>query len=323
MRPLAIATSGGAEQGLGHVMRTASLAREALSRGIAVSFHVAGDEAVRRVAAKEVPEAALFAWDGVSDVSMGARGLVIDAPHAIDGVLAAARDADVPTTVLDRVDQIEAASWTVLPVLHAEPQADPRVRQGPDWCVIEPWNLGLVAPAFPGDRDLLLMVFGGADVGGLSLRVAEALSAAPDMGLRPVFVMGPAAPTERADELTRYGEVLRAPCRSELYGWMGRARLAVCAFGVTLYELAALGTPALVFTRNDADAAAALRLAGHGIGRVLGQMTDFDPTAFQDALEDALHGDWPAYAHAQGLRALGDGAGPKRILDLALARTEQ
>lgn len=323
MRPLAIAASGGAKQGLGHVLRSASLAREAVSRGIAVSFHIAGNEQLRRVAAAEVPEASILVWDGVSDVSAGARAVVIDAPHAIGDVLTAARDANVPTTVLDRIDQIEAASWTVLPVLHAEPQRDRRVRQGADWCVIEPLNLGLTAPAYPGERDLLLVVFGGADVGGLSLRVAEALSAAPDTGLRPVFAMGPGAPPERADELTRYGEVLRAPCRRELYGWMGRARLAVCSFGVTLYELAALGTPALVFPRSEADVAAALRLADQGIGRVLGRADEFDPAAFLDALGDALRGDWPAYTHGQGLRALGDGDGPKRILELALEGTVQ
>ncbi|MCP3984513.1 MAG: hypothetical protein GY723_08985 [bacterium] len=323
MRPLAIAAAGGAEHGLGHVLRAASLAREAVARGVAVSFHVAGDERVRETAACEVPETPIHPWDGVSDIASGARGLVIDAPHAIGELLAAAQDSDIPAMVLDRTDQIDAARWTVLPVLHAEPQTDSRVRQGADWCVIEPWNLGLRAPAYPGTRDLLLVLFGGADTDGHSLRVAEALTAGPETGLKPVFVVGPAAPAARARELAGYGEVLHAPSRHELYGWMGRARLGICAFGVSLYELAALGTPALFFTRSEEDVDAALRLAMHGIGRFLGNAADFDAAAVLDALDDALRGEWLAYTHARGLRALGDGGGSKRILELALTGTTQ
>lgn len=319
MKPLAIATSGGARQGLGHVYRATSLVREAVSQGIPVSFHIAGDECVRAAAAHEAPEATILSWDGVSSVAAGTCALVVDAPHEIGGLLTSAREANVPAMVLDRTDQIEAARWTVLPVLHAKPQQDPRLRQGADWCVVEPWNLGLAAPSYPGDRDVLLVLFGGADAGHHSLQVAEALSSAPDSGLRPVFVVGPAAPPERARELARHGEVLCAPPRRELFGWMGRSRLAICAFGVSLYELASLGTPALFFSRGEEDAAAALRLASHGIGRFLGEANNLDAHALLDALENALHGDWPAHTHAAGLRALGDGAGPKRILELALS----
>ncbi len=318
MKRLVIATAGGAELGVGHVMRAASLAREAVSHGIGTVMHVAGEESVRRAAAREIPEVPIEPWDGVSHVAANARGLLIDAPHPIAPVVDAARAAGVPTTVLDRLDTLETASWTVLPVLHAEPRAHPRLRHGADWCVLEPRRLGLPVPSFPGERDLLLVAFGGADAGGWTRQVAEALPAPPPSGLRPVFAVGPAAPPERADELAPYGEVLRAPSRRELFAWMGRARLAVCGFGVTLYELAALGTPALVFARDDADATAALRLSERGIGRLVGPAGGFDADAFRDALVDALHDDWPERTHRQGLQALGDGAGAGRILELTL-----
>ena len=97
MRPLAIAASGGAEQGLGHVLRAASLAREALSRGIAVSFHIAGDDGVRCLAAKEAPEASLLAWDGVSDVSMTAPGEL-----SLLRILRLARSASSPISADNR-----------------------------------------------------------------------------------------------------------------------------------------------------------------------------------------------------------------------------
>ncbi len=321
MSSVALLGMGGPEVGLGHVMRLASLAREAHRLGIEAALWIAGDDSARAATRRELPDIAVHRWDPVAPPPR-ADALILDAPGAHRGAVDASAAAGIPCLVLDRLDLVDAATWTVLPVLHAPPSGHPRVRQGPDWCVVEPRIRRLAPSPFPGERDRLLVVLGGADPEALTLHVAEALAAGRAEGARPLYVVGPAAPAGRTHALTRLGvcpeDLLQAPTRAELYEAMGRARLAICAFGLTLYELAALGTPALVFARSPEDARALERLEALGLGRSLGLCADFDPAVLRREIERALRLDVGQRDHERGLCALGDGQGPRRILELAL-----
>lgn len=307
---------GGKTIGLGHVLRAVSLAREARRMGLSPTLWVAGDrEAVIR-ASREAPEVTVRPLGPTDDPCATARALILDSPSDLTPWLDAADARGLPSLVLDRLDAVDRATWTVLPVLHAEPTAHPRVRQGADWCVVEPLHRGLSAPPYPGQRDRLLVVLGGADAGGLTACVARALPDLRRSGLEPLLVVGPAAASSSLATCRELGKVLHAPSRRRLLRTMATARLAVCGFGLSLYELAALGTPALTYTRGPGDAAAAERLAALGIGRPMGDVRDFDSQALARNVLELLDSDRAVRMHELGRQALGDGKAVRRILEL-------
>ncbi len=318
-----IGAEGGQSRGLGHVMRATSLALEALRLGLEPTLWVWGDDDTRAAAGREAPGVVVRSGEDLPAELDQAGALLLDGPGKFDDLLLRASELDLPSVVLDRMDLVEAATWTILPVLHAEPSSDRRVRQGPAWCVVEPWLRGVRAPNSDSARSGLLVLLGGSDPEGLTVKIGEALAASPVDELMPTFVIGPAASPGRARALARLGftedQVLRAPDREDLYRAMAKARLAVCGFGVSLYELAALGTPALHFTRSAGDLAAADRLAAQHIGRALGHVSDFCPSSFVNELETSLTSAWTAGTEA-AQKALGDGRGARRILELALGR---
>lgn len=317
---LRFAVSGGRATGLGHVMRCATLAREARSRGLSVDFALAGDELAVRALEEALPGVAVGPWRDGEDAAEGAAALVLDAREALGPALAAATRRGVRTVVLDRVDHLDDADWTVLPILHGPALAHPRLLQGADWCIVEPAALGLGAPPHPGRRDLLLVTLGGSDPHDATRRVATALERPPAGCPRPLFVVGPAAEArrERSEALRRAGfEVVAGPARPTLFGFMARARLAIAGFGITAYELAWLGTPALHVTQRPDDGEEARRLEAAGIGRLVGDAADLEPGAVRDALERALDPRWLRRASEAGRAALADGCGTARVVDLA------
>jgi len=121
--------------------------------------------------------------------------------------------------------------------------------------------------AFP--RPTLLVAMGGSDPAGLTLRTAEAL-AKLDPVFRARFIIGPGV-TEGARVACRI--VALAPHFETVEGAGDLATeyaasdAAIAAFGVTAYELAAYGVPALYLclTEDHALSASAFEQAGMGI----------------------------------------------------------
>lgn len=328
MTTVALLATGGHESGLGHVMRAASLAREAERLGLEPCLWIDGDESARQAAAREARGIPLRAGRPSRGDLEGAAALIVDGRAKFDDELAEAADHDLRTLVLDRTDLVESATWTVLPVLHAAPPSDRRIRHGATWCIVEPLLRDLAPPPYPGARENLLVCLGGSDPEGLTLRLATALAEGLPASLAPRFVVGPAAAPGTARALAGLGygtsgecpAVLQSPSRAELYEAIASARLGLCAFGTTLYEFAALGTPALTLTRNADDERAAERLASLGIGRPAGPLARLDADRLVCDLEALATSPWPRESSARGLAALGDGRGPQRILELAMGR---
>ncbi|MAE93911.1 MAG: hypothetical protein CL910_04560 [Deltaproteobacteria bacterium] len=318
---LTLVAMGGRRSGLGHVLRSVTLAREARWMGLSPTLWIAGDREALGHAARELRGIAVRPLGPGDDPCAAARALILDGPGDLEPWLAAAEARGLPSLVLDRLDAVDRATWTVLPVLHAEPVAHPRVRQGADWCLVEPLQQGRPAPPYPGRRDRVLVVLGGADAGGLTARIASALPDLSPFGLETLLVVGPAAPEHSLAACRELGRVLHAPTRDGLLDAMGTARLAVCGFGLSLYELAALGTPALTYTRSLGDAAAAERLAALGIGRPMGDVGGFEAESLAASTLELLRGDRGARMHHQGRQALGDGKAARRVLELVWGGT--
>lgn len=321
---LVFAVSGGSEDGLGHVMRCATIALEAQRRGLRIAFALRGDALARQALEQQLPGVSILS-SPVFDIPMArTRWLILDTRDDIADVLRSARRAGTRTLVLDRVDHVENADWTVVPALHAPSLPHPRVRGGPRWCVVAPAFRALAVPPWPDGRQSLLISFGGADPLDLTTRVASALEEATDVltayRLSVDFVLGSAfRDRERIASALRLGGFrVHAPVtRRCMCALMARARVAVVGFGTTLSELAYMGVPALTLTHHEGDLPDAERLEALHISRSGGFGGAFDATRFAAGLREMLADDaWCRRASARGRALLGDGAGDARILDL-------
>ena len=119
----------------------------------------------------------------------------------------------------------------------------------------------------PSPRPTVLVAMGGSDPHGLTLRMAKAL-APLDSGLRIRFVIGAgmkdgAKVAAGLVELKKNYETVEGA--EDLTLAYASADVALCAFGVTAYELAALGIPAIYLGISpDHAASAGLCRCRHG-----------------------------------------------------------
>lgn len=198
-------------------------------------------------------------------------------------------------------------------------QASPRI--GWEWALLG-LNPNPVKKRSPGPRSTVLVAMGGSDPHGLTLRVGKALSVL-DSAYRVRFVIGtgtkdPGAVARGLVALkTNYETVEGADDLSVEYA---NADVAICAFGVTAYELAACGIPAIYIGLTQDHVLSASAFADAGLGLNLGladKVSDADIARFLQWLLNK-----PAARREmrkQGM-ALLDGQGASRVAaDLAAA----
>ena len=121
-------------------------------------------------------------------------------------------------------------------------------------------------------RPTLLVTMGGTDPLGLTLRAARALSRL-DPVFRARFVIGPSV--ENGSKIARAVAGLAPNFEtiegaSDLAVEYASSDIALCAFGVTAYELAAYGVPAIYLCLNEDHALSAGAFEQAGIGISLG-----------------------------------------------------
>ena len=154
------------------------------------------------------------------------------------------------------VPQVFALNWEGA---EAEPQV------GWEWVALGHTTLPPFAAR--GGRPRVIVSMGGSDPGGLTLPAVRALS-----GLEADFdatvVVGPGADAQLDAKIARIAPrfaIVRSP--NDLPKLMSEADLGLISFGVTAYELAALGVPAvyLCLTDDHAFSASAFERAGMGV----------------------------------------------------------
>jgi spore coat polysaccharide biosynthesis protein SpsF len=172
----------------------------------------------------------------------------------------------------------------------------------------------------------LLVAMGGSDPLGLTERAARAL-APLDANFRIRFVIGNGMKDGRKVAAAivamknNYETVEGADDLSTEYA---SADLALCAFGVTAYELAAFGVPAIYLSLTDDHARSASAFGAAGMGASLGvaaQVTD-------DEILGAVRALMNSATRRREMRSVGlatmDGGGAARIAgDLAQALREE
>jgi spore coat polysaccharide biosynthesis protein SpsF len=323
-----IRCDGGGKFGYGHVKRMVALARALRDReGIGSVFAVngmadalepiarAGFEAVAVDGAKDAEELNALVQARTPDM------LVCDLREGIgrDDLQMLSENVALTIAIDDGSDRRLAADLAYYPPV---PQAEalewhgshcePRI--GWEWAL-----LGMTKPAatprVAPPRPTLLVSMGGSDPMGLTLRTARALTKLNPV-FRARFVIGPGM--ENRTRIARSIASL-APNFETIEGAADLAAeyaasdLALVAFGVTAYELASYGVPALYLclTQDHALSASAFEQAGMGLSLGLAEpATDDDITgAVWALLSDS--------ARRREMRAAGlmtiDGEGASRI----------
>ena len=174
----------------------------------------------------------------------------------------------------------------------------------------------------PNKRPVVLITMGGSDPAGMTLKVVKALDLLNE-DFETVVMLGPGFSYHEALKELLTGARRKFDIREkaeELPGLMAEAGLAVASLGVTAYELAAMGVPAiyLCLTEDHAESASTLVEAGMGIS--LGLFSNVTEKVLAEAVRSLLN-DVPGrlrMAH-QAIEQM-DGKGTGRIAQIVAAR---
>jgi len=252
---------GGAGFGLGHLRRCLTLARR-LSEHQAwgVAFALEGDEETAQMVGDhgyplhmkptDLDDDAWLAWVA-SEYKPDA--IICDTRSSLSAqALAEIRDRGIITVVVD--DSSDRRLVSDLSFYPPVPQvnwldwgdASGEHLVGWDWVVLGAEPVRRTKTQTHG-RSCVLVSMGGADPEGLTQEVMGALECVDEV-FDTIVAIGPAFAQQ--DELVKrlsVSPVRPTVCRGihAVATLMVRASLAVCTFGVTAYELAAMGVPAI------------------------------------------------------------------------------
>lgn len=324
-----IRCDGGQAIGLGHVKRCLSLARSLRdAQGLGVVFAVIGeDHAARMIEAGGFPVRRKAEDDDEADwlgsclSATGAQALVLDVrTELLRGQVEAWRERAFIVALDDGSPRRHAAH---LAVYAPVPQVS-TFRSTPDTEVLIGWSWSILGfPAWTAPRasrpdhiaPRVLVAMGGSDPGGLTIPAVEALASLGDEVV-PVVVLGPAMQDRdtveaRSRQMAPHAEIHIAPL--SLLDLAADCDLAILAFGVSAYECAHVGTPALYLglTPDHVQSSQGFHDAGFGVN--LGLAERLQPAAIADAVAGLLADPARRHAMAEAGRSAIDGQGAERL----------
>lgn len=317
---------GGAALGFGHVRRCLGVARKLRDReGFGVRFAM-----IRDPDAVAVVRAEGFAVDVMPETETEVdwllelsdlhkpRALVLDVrtsltPHSVlrlrgtDTLVAAIDDGTERRLMADAtfyppVPQVFALDWDLA-------EREPYV--GWEWVALG--QDFLPAKKDNGATPNIIISMGGADPLALTMPAVRALSAI-DERMTVTVVVGPSAPQGLEAEISKCApgfKVKRNP--SNMPQLMASADIGLITFGVTAYELGAIGVPAIYLCLNEDHVTSASAFVNSGIGVSLGAAAQVTEPQITEAVHQLL--DDPELRRSMGAagRMNLDGRGAARI----------
>jgi spore coat polysaccharide biosynthesis protein SpsF len=322
------------EIGFGHLVRCLALADELRKRDARVGFLISssalGSETVRQQGYPAISittdangyeaglELALRDFD--------ARMLVVDVRDDLSRAhLDRLRARGFAIALLDDLSERRfAVDWSFHPPVPQVRRADwsgvhGKYFIGWEWTILrtqfaEPLPPRAAAP------DSILVTMGGSDPGGMTPQAVRALEsvAAP---VPAVVVIGPGF--QRRDEVVALLAKSRRQFRLEenvqdMRALMLHATLAVCAYGMTAFELAATGVPALYLCLTEDHVESASALDEAGMGHSLGLYSKVTDARLAAAVTDLLENADQRARMARVAPTLIDGLGARRIAEILL-----
>ncbi len=174
---------------------------------------------------------------------------------------------------LDDLESTEQYEQVIVSVMNQDRETPEGFYGGPAYAILREHFRGQPEKEIREEPRLVLLSFGGSDPQGLTLKAARALQALPPE-IEILAVAGPAFASRARSR--RWPRTLRAtgPLIDEAGGHISdlmlEADVMVGSGGMSVYEIAALGTPGVVLGQNAREDARMRDFARHGTVEYLG-----------------------------------------------------
>jgi spore coat polysaccharide biosynthesis predicted glycosyltransferase SpsG/CMP-N-acetylneuraminic acid synthetase len=324
---------GGRELGMGHVYRSLAIA-EALkaSSRADVAFLIKAEHGEAIVTISSAGHAVRAAGDARPETLLDhvrdfAPEIVINDLHSPGREAAYLRAlSHLGATTVNLVDtpqDLEATEHyeqVIVSVMHEARETPEGFYSGPKYAILREHFHGR-AKELRERPGMVLLTFGGSDPQELTVRAARALRGL-DPRVEVVAVAGPAFSCRPAFDELQAALERRVPLINEAGGHIAdlmlEADVVVCSGGMSVYEIAALGTPGIVLGQNMREDARMRAFAAHGTIEYLGLGPDVEEETLFAATR-ALLEDFPRRrAMSEKGRALVDGLGATRAAEAVL-----
>lgn len=342
MSGILIRCDGSHALGLGHVSRCLALADELrISHGRRVTFAMrdpasAGAAAVWARgydidASPDDGNAEYGSWLRSLARSRGARAVVVDVRNALSrAALDSCRlDGTLVVTIDDATDRRLASDLAFYPPVPQVEELDwsgfrGQLHVGWDWVILRR-EFARDAARDDGDASPstdILVTMGGSDPEGMTEFAMAALDEVePPVAIR--IVVGPAfiRAEELIDVIARSHHSVQVSCApAEMAPLMRANRLAVCSFGVSAYELAACGVPAVHVCLTPDHARSSSAFEREAIARTAGVWGRLTRQQIAAAVMELLGSAEKRRAMSTRARELVDGRGAIRVAAIVAER---
>jgi len=316
---LLIKTKGGHGQGLGDVAGSIALANEAVNRGIVTTIAVEGEDP-----AIDIVRDSGIEWN---EVKTPADFYLLVKTLSPDVILF--NQLNSPEEMVLEIKKMGILIATVDDTGSAANSAD--LRFNPEYAMADtycghsyiPLRLdyrkeNLKKRIITKDVHSILVTLGGSDTYGFTPNVVRALYDIPD---RIAITIITGSSFQHAIELN--SAICDSPRKfnhihdvKDMIPPMGSADLAICGAGLTLFELACLGTPAVIICGELFEEETAEYMEKNGFGINLG----FGKRVSEQVISDAVLGLISDYDRRSAISRQGkkliDGAGAERIIEI-------
>jgi spore coat polysaccharide biosynthesis predicted glycosyltransferase SpsG len=255
--------------------------------------------------------------------------LINDLPVVEERYLRALAHVGATTVnLVDTLDDLERAghyAQVIVSVMNEDRATPEGFYGGPGYAILRSHFQGREKEIRVAPR-LVLLTFGGSDPQGLTLLAARALQGLPP-GIELLAVAGPAFSYREEFERLCATLARRVPLINEAGGHIAdlmlEADVVVCSGGMSVYEVAALGTPAVVLGQNAREDARMRAFADHGTVEYLGLGTEVAEDTLRGAVSALLQDAERRSAMSGRGRRLVDGLGAARAAELVLGSAQR
>jgi len=325
---------GSAAVGMGHVYRSLAIAEalRSLSRAD-IAFLMSADHPEGLVTVSRAGYAVRVVGDRKEETYLEhirdfAPAILINDLHTLDHSYLVALSHLGATTVnlVDTPDDLAATTehyaQVIVSVMKQDRETPEGFYEGPEYAILREHFRGRVKELRAQPR-LVLLSFGGSDPQGLTLKAARALQAL-EPGVEVVAVAGPAFSFRREFEALSAALGRHVPLINEAGGHIAElmleADVMVGSGGMSVYEIAALGTPGVILGQNAREDKRMRDFARHGTVAYLGLGTEVEEAALAESVRALLADVERRREMSARGRALVDGLGATRAAEVVLDR---